>query len=120
LFQGPEWVWPVGFFLRAAITFHYSGSSSTSSSNLVVPEGKENEGLVKYIFGLLGAHSDQLKTSPWHGLVELTNKDGVRCDASCDTQAWSSACLLDALYQLRATTGGKDLKDGGEALFCRR
>ena len=60
-------------------------------------------------------HIQSLRSSPWKGnskynnqnialntlgLTELTNKDGEFCPASCPTQAWSSATLLEFFHDL--------------------
>ncbi|EZF30442.1 hypothetical protein H101_05917 [Trichophyton interdigitale H6] len=39
-----------------------------------------------------------LRTSPWRGLTELTNKSGELCADSSPTQAWSASCLIDLYY----------------------
>ncbi len=39
-------------------------------------------------------------SNDWKGLPELTNADGQACPYSCSVQAWSSATLLEALYDL--------------------
>jgi len=45
-------------------------------------------------------HRAHITSSVWHGLPELTNSNGSFCYFSCPTQAWSSAALLDAQYDL--------------------
>jgi len=72
--QGPEWLWPLSFLLRALLKF--------GASHLQVTHR------------LAGCMS-MLKTSEWAGLTELTNKDGAFCADSCPTQAWSAGCLID-------------------------
>lgn len=49
---------------------------------------------------ILARHKLEIASSPWRGLTELTNKDGEFCSHSCPTQAWSSACLLEVVYDL--------------------
>lgn len=82
--MGPEWVWLMGFFLRARLQFR-------SRPPVVV---------LNQIQRIIQAHSDHARDSDWQGLPELTNKDGAYCHGSCPTQAWSSATLLEALYDL--------------------
>jgi len=83
--QGPEWVWPLGFFLRAKIQFS--------------PHSEKTQ-LTNTIHNILKKHRQYIKESVWRGLPELTNKDGATCSDSCPTQAWSGATILDALYDL--------------------
>ncbi|XP_049823584.1 glycogen debranching enzyme isoform X4 [Aethina tumida] len=85
--QGPEWVWPVGFFLRAKLRF------AADNGALIETLSK-----VKVV---LSRHFVELQTSPWRGLPELTNKDGAYCEGSCRTQAWSMACILEVLNDLQ-------------------
>ncbi|XP_025406439.1 glycogen debranching enzyme isoform X4 [Sipha flava] len=80
--QGPEWLWPVGFFLRAKLIFS-SNKKETSSE----------------IQGILSKHYEHIKTSIWRGLPELTNKDGAFCAGSCPTQAWSVASILELHHE---------------------
>ncbi|XP_063230044.1 glycogen debranching enzyme [Bacillus rossius redtenbacheri] len=87
--QGPEWVWPLGFFLRARL--HFAGAAGG-------PE--ELRRTVAHTRALLARHFAELQTSPWRGLPELTNKDGAYCRDSCRTQAWSMGCLLEVVYDL--------------------
>ncbi|KAI8391335.1 glycogen debranching enzyme [Radiomyces spectabilis] len=78
--QGPEWLWLTGFFLRACFKF----DALTSHD----------------IARILRAHRKEITVNPWAGLAELTNKDAAPCWDSCTTQAWSSATLLDLMYDL--------------------
>lgn len=79
--QGPEWVWCMGFFLRA-MTHFYKDIHETSQ-------------IFQLLTDRLSGHRRWIKDSPWAGLTELTNKDGDLCHDSSPTQAWSSSCLLD-------------------------
>ncbi|KAL0096646.1 glycogen debranching enzyme [Phycomyces blakesleeanus] len=75
--QGPEWIWPLGYYLRSVYIF-----------NAMPPQS---------IARILRAHREEIATNPWRGLAELTNKNGEKCWDSCDTQAWSASTLLDLL-----------------------
>ncbi len=81
--NGPEWIWPLGYYLRARLNFS-------------VDIKKENI----YFNRLLSRHLRHIESSPWGGLPELTNAGGVFCKDSCTIQAWSIATILDALYDL--------------------
>ncbi|XP_060528992.1 glycogen debranching enzyme [Cylas formicarius] len=85
--QGPEWVWPIGFFLRARLIF--------ASQNGML---KETVASTKVI---LSKHFTELQTSLWRGLPELTNSNGAFCKDSSRTQAWSMACVLEVLRDLQ-------------------
>ncbi|KAJ8945126.1 hypothetical protein NQ318_001591 [Aromia moschata] len=85
--QGPEWVWPVGYFLRAKLHF--------ASANGAL---KDTVASTKVI---LAKHFAELQTSPWRGLPELTNSNGSYCKDSAKTQAWSMACVLEVLSDLQ-------------------
>lgn len=79
--QGPEWLWPTGFYLRARLIFGQK-------------LGKLNE-VQKEIWHILTAHLKEIRTSSWRGLPELTNENGSYCRDSCRTQAWSVATILE-------------------------
>lgn len=85
--QGPEWVWPIGFYLRARLHF-----------------AQENNCLRKTVAetqAVLSRHLTELQKTYWRGLPELTNSDGAFCNDSCRTQAWSMGCVLEVLYEIR-------------------
>ncbi|XP_072918859.1 glycogen debranching enzyme [Hemitrygon akajei] len=86
--QGPEWVWPIGYFLRAKL--HFSK----------VMEKKLYEDTIILVKHVLSHHYDHLSKSPWKGLPELTNENGGYCSFSCETQAWSIATIIEVLYEL--------------------
>lgn len=92
--QGPEWVWCIGYFLRAFLLFHYVNSKEYH-------EGKDPSiTILTALNERLQGHMKWIKESEWAGLTELTNKDGSFCRDSSPTQAWSSSCLLDLYYDL--------------------
>lgn len=85
--QGPEWGWPLGYFLRAYLYFDTRvGQGSTDPTKTLY---KLHEALLP--------SRDHIQNDPWAGLPELTNKDGAYCKDSCPTQAWSASTLLDFL-----------------------
>jgi len=86
--NGPEWIWCFGYYLRAKIAIE---------SRLCQSE----EDMIKLkneIYRLLQPHKKHIEESYWKGLPELTNENGNNCYDACPTQAWSSATILDALY----------------------
>jgi glycogen debranching enzyme len=83
--QGPEWVWPMGYFLRAMLRFDLMHKTTSAGRT------ESYQQVTKRLAGCM----EQLKTSEWAGLTELTNKDGAFCADSCPTQAWSAGCLID-------------------------
>ncbi|XP_059200245.1 glycogen debranching enzyme [Centropristis striata] len=86
--QGPEWLWPVGYFLRAKLYFAKKLGEAAYNNTAT---------LVKNV---LSRHYTHLERSPWKGLPELTNENGQFCPFSCETQAWSVATVLEVLYDL--------------------
>lgn len=86
--QGPEWVWPTGFFLRGLLKFDLMRRDT--------PEGKTEA--FQQITRRLAGCKEAIQSSPWAGLTELTNKNGEFCADSSPTQAWSASCLIDLYH----------------------
>ncbi|XP_050557040.1 glycogen debranching enzyme isoform X2 [Spodoptera frugiperda] len=93
--QGPEWVWPLGFYLRARLAFAQQA-------------GRHARTLAS-AYAALAPLLAELRTSPWRGLPELTNAGGAYCSDSCRTQAWSSATVLEALHDLQLAARARPL-----------
>ncbi|XP_034241741.1 glycogen debranching enzyme isoform X2 [Thrips palmi] len=87
--QGPEWVWPVGFFLRARL--HFAS---------IVDGGSQLAQTLANTRALMAKHFSEIQSSPWRGLPELTNHNGAYCKDSCRTQAWSMSTLIEVLYDM--------------------
>ena len=87
--QGPEWVWPVGFFLRAYYKFAGAGASA----------GTQDEAR-KFVMSVLSAHLVEMQQSHWRGIPELTNSGGKFCPGSNPIQAWSMSCIMEVLQDL--------------------
>ncbi|CAF9943547.1 MAG: hypothetical protein ALECFALPRED_000598 [Alectoria fallacina] len=89
--QGPEWLWPTGFFLRALLKF-----------DLMRRHTKEERiEAFQQITKRLHDCKKAIHESPWAGLTELTNRNGEFCGDSSPTQAWSAGCILDLFYDAR-------------------
>ncbi|KAK0748338.1 glucanotransferase domain of glycogen debranching enzyme-domain-containing protein [Apiosordaria backusii] len=85
--QGPEWLWPTGFFLRALLKFDLMRRGKEDA------EGR-TEAFQQVTRRLIGC-KEMIERSPWAGLTELTQKNGEECADSSPTQAWSAGCLID-------------------------
>ncbi|OLN93243.1 Glycogen debranching enzyme [Colletotrichum chlorophyti] len=83
--QGPEWLWPTGFFLRALLKFDLERRDSAAG---------RIEAFQQVTRRLMGC-KQMIRDSVWAGLAELTQKNGEDCPDSCPTQAWSAGCLID-------------------------
>jgi glycogen debranching enzyme len=74
--QGPEWLWPTGFFLRALLKFDLQRRDPNDS------EGR-TEAFQQVTRRLIGC-KQMIERSVWAGLTELTNKNGEECaDSVC-------------------------------------
>jgi glycogen debranching enzyme len=67
--QGPEWLWPTGFFLRALLKFDLMRRKSK----------EERTEAFQQITRRLAGCKKAIQESPWRGLTELTNKNGEFC-----------------------------------------
>lgn len=70
--QGPEWVWPRGFFLRALLKFDLMRRKT--------PEERVES--YQQVTRRLSGCMNMIKTTPWAGLSELTNYNGSFCGDS--------------------------------------
>ncbi|KAF2108987.1 hypothetical protein BDV96DRAFT_652228 [Lophiotrema nucula] len=89
--QGPEWVWPRGYYLRAFAKFDLK-RRKTAEERI-----ETYQQITKRLAGCMQA----IQESPWAGLTELTQKDGAFCGDSCPTQAWSAGCIIDLFQDVR-------------------
>ncbi|KAH8914418.1 glycoside hydrolase family 133 protein [Atractiella rhizophila] len=88
--QGPEWVWPLGYFLRAYLHFDTQAGQGQKDPNDTFHK----------LYSFLIHHRAHIRDDYWAGLPELTNEDGVFCRDSCRTQAWSGSTILEALEKV--------------------
>jgi len=77
--QGPEWLWPIGYYWMAKL--------------LHDPENTTHETVTKALM----PHREMLKKNAWASLPELTNGGGAFCKDSCPAQAWSLGTILEAV-----------------------
>lgn len=70
--QGPEWLWPTGFFLRALLKFDLMRRNTK----------EERTEAFQQITRRLHGCKKAIQESPWAGLTELTNKNGEFCGDS--------------------------------------
>ncbi|KAL5531515.1 hypothetical protein ACEPAG_4392 [Sanghuangporus baumii] len=88
--NGPEWGWPLGYFLRAYLYF-----------DMLVGSGKEDkDSTLHRLHNYLLPSRRHIQNDPWRGIPELTNENGAFCYDSCATQAWSASTLLDFLEEV--------------------
>ncbi|KAI9715764.1 MAG: hypothetical protein M1812_005763 [Candelaria pacifica] len=89
--QGPEWLWPTGYFLRALLKFDLMRRTTK--------EGRTES--FQQITRRLAGCKKEIAQNPWAGLPELTQRNGEFCPDSNPTQAWSSGCLIDLFMDAR-------------------
>nr|AAW25662.1 SJCHGC08395 protein [Schistosoma japonicum] len=93
--QGPEWIWPTGYYLRARLKFARMLSQSDPKKWGYLTFSVDTE--CQKTFARL---NQKLESNQWFSLPELTNSNGQVCKDSCEAQAWSVGCILEALYEL--------------------
>ena len=113
-FQGPEWGWPLGFFLRAYVYFDIKvGAGNPVSGHLqsvsttYMDDSQDPTVTLHHIHGILRPSRTHIRKDPWAGLPELTNKDGAFCHDSCPTQAWSASTMLDCLEDVHKLSAAR-------------
>jgi glycogen debranching enzyme len=84
--QGPEWLWPVGYLLKAMLYFAP-----------LVGGFAQLKRTVRHVKTILARHFIEVQQSPWRSLPELTNGDGKTCHDSSPAQAWSMASILEVI-----------------------
>ncbi len=87
--NGPEWLWLTGYYIRAKLYW-----SKEQDDPLIVKQ------TIEHIQQIVSSLMELIFSNDWKGLPELTNADGQSCSYSCSVQAWSSATILEALYDL--------------------
>lgn len=89
--QGPEWGFPLGWFLTAWLRFDVLAGDGQGG----------NAGVTHHhVSQLLLRLREHIDGDMWRGLPELCNHDGSYCRDSCNTQAWSASTILDLLEEL--------------------
>ena len=78
--QGPEWLWPTGFFLRALLKFDLMRSKTK----------EERVEAMQQVTQRLKGCKRAISENPWAGLTELTNKNGSFCGDSVSSQSTES------------------------------
>jgi len=76
-------VWIIGYYIIAKLNFC------------------NDENTIMKMYSLLNPHSKFISKNEWKGIPELMNKDNTLCPGSCNTQAWSIATILEALYEIK-------------------
>ena len=79
--QGPEWLWPTGFFLRALLKFDLMRRHTKEERTEAFQQ------ITRRLHGCKRAIHESL----WAGLTELTNKNGDLCEDSV-------SCLLLSMF----------------------
>ena len=78
--QGPEWLWPTGYFLRALLKFDLQRRTTE--------EGKTEA--FQQVTRRLAGCKQMMKESVWAGLAELTQKNGEHCPDSVSQEPETS------------------------------
>ncbi|MCJ1313405.1 hypothetical protein MMC25_007083 [Agyrium rufum] len=92
--QGPEWLWPTGFFLRALLRFDLERKGQAATD-------EEKTEAFQVVTRRLEGCKRAIEGDVWAGLTELTNEGGSYCADSSPTQAWSAGCLIDLFHDAK-------------------
>lgn len=87
--NGPEWLWLMGYYIRAKLYW-----SKQQDDPTIVQQ------TIEHVRQIVSSHMELIFSNDWKGLPELTDADGQPCPYSCTVQAWTSATLLEAFYDL--------------------
>lgn len=102
--NGPEWVWPMGFYLLSHLVYAELNASAALAANPNNANAGAGSSFMseacRYVDRILARHYIHVNRSEWLGLPELTNANGEFCAGSCPTQAWSMGCMLEVLFKL--------------------
>ena len=82
--QGPEWLWPTGFFLRALLKFDLKRQTT--------PQGRTEA--FQQVTRRLEGCKKAIVDSEWAGLTELTNKAGSFCADSVSPLNVGRICYI--------------------------
>lgn len=106
--QGPEWIWPIGFFLRAFLKFDLMRKST---------QAQKTEAFQQITRRLEGCKV-AIRESPWAGLAELTQKNGEFCGDSV-SRAYDQ-CMTMTNELAVSDPGVVGWLSAGSVLRCKR
>ena len=105
-FQGPEWGWLLGYFLRAYLHFDIRvGEGKTVSYRECLDccslhtFFQDPTRTLHRLHRVLLTPRNHIRSDPWASLPELTNENGAFCSYACNSQAWSVSTMLDFLEE---------------------
>ncbi|CAF1212131.1 unnamed protein product [Didymodactylos carnosus] len=91
--NGPEWLWLMGFYLRAKLYWAQQMDREPETRGVLAQT-------IRHVREILLNHLEYLSNSEWNGLAQLTNENGSYCPHSCTVQAWSMSTMLEAEFDL--------------------
>ncbi|CAF1026829.1 unnamed protein product [Didymodactylos carnosus] len=92
--NGPEWVWLMGYYLRAKLYWAKVLDKDQKHQHILSQT-------IEHIQQILTNHQQFINANDWKGLTELTSENGEFCKNSCPVQAWSMSTLLETMYDLK-------------------
>ncbi|KAM7539070.1 hypothetical protein Aperf_G00000049145 [Anoplocephala perfoliata] len=95
--QGPEWLWPTGYYIRARLLMSQRLADVDPSMASVRAQAiRESQEILLRL-------NNHIRNSPWRSLPELTQANGEFCPGSCASQATSVGTAIEAIYDLLET-----------------